>query len=80
MPSAFKILYSLDEAIDLSSVKSIWNRNRLELPLWLRLALEGLILGNMNPCRDYSLKLFSQSLVYKSVELSAVKSQIVIMT
>lgn len=43
MPSAFKILYSLDEAIDLSSVKSIWNRNRLELPLWLRLALEGLI-------------------------------------
>lgn len=58
MPSAFKILYLLDEAIDLSSLKSIWNRNRLEVSLWLRLDLEGLIWGKMNPCRVYSQNYF----------------------
>lgn len=42
MPSAFKILYLLDEAIDLSSIRSICNRNRLEVSLWLRLNLDGL--------------------------------------
>lgn len=79
MASAFKILYSLDEAIDLSSIRSIWKRNRLEVSLWLRLNLDGLTKGYYDSMLSYSQKSCSQ--ICETIrQYQSVNSQIVFMT